>query len=207
MIVGVDFDNTIVGYDRLFHTVAVEYNLVPMSTVSSKNGVRDYLRRIGNEDAWTELQGVVYGPRMSEAEPLPCVIDSLTWLRRFGVQVFIISHKTRHPYFGPQYDLHNSAWRWLELKGFFDRSGIGLTTNEVFFEPTKHAKLSRIAALSCTHFIDDLPEILTDSDFPVGVGRILFDPSGAADVPHIHRAKSWSEIPQMLSSEFRFTNA
>ncbi|MEO8039521.1 MAG: haloacid dehalogenase-like hydrolase, partial [Betaproteobacteria bacterium] len=46
----------------------------------------------------------------------------------------------------------------------------------VFFELTKGEKLARIGTLGCTHFIDDLPEILLASGFPPGTARILFDP-------------------------------
>ena len=68
MRIGLDFDNTIVSYDALFHAVAVEKLLVPAETPVSKVEVRDYLRAIGNEPAWTELQGYVYGARMEQAE-------------------------------------------------------------------------------------------------------------------------------------------
>ena len=63
MIVGVDFDTTIVGSDQLFHRVAVEQGLVPTATEPTKSAVRDQLRNTGQEDAWTELQGYVYGAR------------------------------------------------------------------------------------------------------------------------------------------------
>ena len=166
MILGVDFDNTIVGYDRLFHAVAVERDLIPGDTEVSKNAVRDHLRGVGKENDWTELQGFVYGLRMSEADPIPGAMECLTQLLRRQIRIFIISHKTRHPYCGPKYDLHNAAWQWLEQQGFFEPSGMGLTKDAVFFETTKLQKLARIASVGCTHFIDDLPEILTDSHFP-----------------------------------------
>ncbi len=69
MLVGVDFDNTIVCYDRLFHKAALEKGLIPPELPASKGQVRDYMRANGAEDAWTELQGYVYGPRMLDAAP------------------------------------------------------------------------------------------------------------------------------------------
>ena len=75
MIVGVDFDNTIVGYDQLFHRVAVERGLVPTGMEPTKSAVRDQLRNTGQEDAWTELQGYVYGARMKEAEPISGALE------------------------------------------------------------------------------------------------------------------------------------
>src|SRR5881392_3621645 len=73
MLVGLDFDNTIVCYDRLFHRLATERGLLPHGVAENKGAVRDYLRSIGREDDWTEMQGVGYGPRISDAEPFPGV--------------------------------------------------------------------------------------------------------------------------------------
>ena len=53
MVIGVDFDNTIVCYDDLFHRIAVEQGLVPARLEPRKNEVRDFLRNAGQEAAWT----------------------------------------------------------------------------------------------------------------------------------------------------------
>src|SRR5262249_17917655 len=162
MILGIDFDNTIVCYDQVFHRVAREQNLIPVTVPASKGAVRDYLRRIGREEAWTEMQGLVYGPRLRDAEPFPGVLEFLGATVRAGVGLRIISHKTRHPYMGPRHDLHQAALGWLELNGLFDAARIGLARDDVYLEPTLAAKLERIASAGCTHFIDDLPELLAD---------------------------------------------
>ena len=47
MLVGVDFDNTIVSYDALFWNVALEKKLIPESVPPVKNAVRDHLRAAG----------------------------------------------------------------------------------------------------------------------------------------------------------------
>ena len=203
MIVGVDFDNTIVGYDRLFHSVAVEQGLVPTATEPTKSAVRDQLRSTGQEDAWTELQGYVYGARMAEAEPIPGALECLAQLIRHDVEMYIISHKTRHPYRGPQYDLHAGAWNWLEDHGAFERSQVGLRRSAVFFEETKEAKLARIGVQHCTHFIDDLPEILNAPDFPDEVQRILLDPGEQYADSSLACASAWSQIPAFLAPTFR----
>ena len=114
MHIGIDFDNTIVCYDALFHRVCLEKGLITPNIPANKSDVRNYLRRIGKEDAWTEMQGYVYGARMSEASPYPGVIEFVTASLRAGTPVSIISHKTRHPFIGPQYDLHQSARDWLD---------------------------------------------------------------------------------------------
>jgi len=208
VLLGVDFDNTLVSYDGLFHRVAMERKLIPSDLEPTKGAVRDYLRQVGREDDWTEMQGYVYGPRLPEAMPFPRAVECLTDLVKRGVQVFIVSHKTRHPYRGPSYDLHGAAWQWLEQHGFFDRARIGLSKAAVFFELTKEDKIKRIARLGCTHFIDDLPEFLTEPAFPTGVDRILFDPNGTQKAfPANRRAGSWKEIADMLETESGFAVA
>jgi hypothetical protein len=199
MHIGIDFDNTIVCYDTLFHKVSLEKSLIPATIPVSKTEVRDHLRRIDNEPAWTEMQGYVYGARMAEAEPYPGVREFFTQLHARGIPLTIISHKTRHPFLGPQYDLHVAAQDWLERQGFFDPQQIGLPRANAFFELTKEAKLQRIASTGVTHFIDDLPEILKAPGFPANVKRILFDPNNlCGEGKTLVRAASWSEIPTLL---------
>src|SRR2546421_8484108 len=131
MRIGVDFDNTIVCYDALFHRVCREKDLIPAEVPVSKSEVRNHLRRIGKEEAWTEMQGYVYGARMSEAEPYPGVLDFFRALRLAQIPVCIISHKTRNPYLCEKYDLHAAALAWLELQGFFDSDHLALPRENV----------------------------------------------------------------------------
>lgn len=199
MRIGVDFDNTIVCYDALFHRLAVEQGLIPPEIPPRKGEVRDHLRRAGREDAWTELQGHVYGDRLVEADPYPGVPEFFAACRRTGRQVSIVSHKTRTPFLGPPHDLHAAAIRWLEGHGFFRPEGIGLPRDLVFFELTKEAKLDRIGERQCDFFIDDLPEFLAEPGFPPAVIRILFDPSGLHEAPPgVRRTSSWAEIAALV---------
>lgn len=195
MKVGLDFDNTIVCYDRLFHALAVERGLIPPETPTNKTAVRDYLRSVGREDDWTELQGIAYGPEITRAEPFPGVLEFLRFCRTRGIPVAVISHKTRHPYRGEAHDLHAAARLFLNRHGLFDTTTTGLSDENVFLELTKEAKLARIAAAGCTHFVDDLPELLAEAAFPAGVSRILFDPDDrCADDPRWRRIRAWSEL-------------
>ncbi len=197
--IGVDFDNTIVCYDEVFHRVAFEQGLIPASVPVSKGSVRAYLRSLDQEDAWTAMQGYVYGVRMIEAPAFPGVLGFFRRLVQGGASVFIVSHKTRYPYLGPKYDLHRAALEWLEKNGFFAADRIGLPPDRVFLELTKQQKLERIGALACTHFIDDLPEFLAEPTFPHGVQRLLFDPQEEyPDLTEFPRARSWSQLHKEL---------
>jgi hypothetical protein len=198
--IGVDFDNTIVCYDALFHRVALERGLIPAELPVNKSEVRNYLRRAGKEEIWTEMQGCVYGGRMAEAAPYPGVIEFFRNCLRSGITLSIISHKTRHPFLGEQYDLHEAALNWLELQGFFDPGRIGLPRGSAFFELTREAKIGRIIRQGCTHFIDDLPEVFAEANFPK-IGRILFDPGDIyGKEAQYKRAPHWAEIPKLLET-------
>jgi hypothetical protein len=204
MHIGVDFDNTIVCYDALFHRVAREKHLIPADVPVNKSDVRNYLRRVGNEDAWTEMQGYVYGARMAEAAPFPGVIEFFQSCRAAGIRLSIISHKTKHPFLGERYDLHAAATKWLEQEGFLDPARLGLPRESVFFELTKQAKLERIAALNCTHFIDDLPEFLAESAFSANALRILFDSNNLyTDETRFVRAQTWDEIRALFAADLK----
>ncbi len=199
MIIGVDFDNTIVCYDALFHRVAVERGLVPTSVAATKNSVRDTLRAAGREPEWTALQGYVYGPRMAEADPFPGVREFFRACREHGIAVCIVSHKTRHPFIGEPYDLHAAAQDWLKRQGFLSPDGAGLRPEQIFFELTKSAKLARIATCECTHFIDDLPEILNDPAFPAHTARLLFSPATTApSVAGVSAFSTWADLQGQL---------
>ncbi len=197
--IGIDFDNTIVCYDDLFHRVALEQKLIPADVPANKGAIRDYLRSLGQEERWTLLQGYVYGSRMVEAQSFAGVLALVAKLVQLHVPVFIVSHKTRYPYLGPHYDLHAAAQTWLERQGFFEATRIGMRREHVFFELTKQAKLQRIAALGCSHFVDDLPELLGEPDFPSEVARWLFDPGNEhPDSPLFDRFSSWDGLSQKL---------
>jgi hypothetical protein len=69
----------------------------------------------------------------------------------------------------------------------------------VFLEDSKAGKFARIKALGCTHFVDDLPEFLSDPQFPAGVERLLFAPAGAQPRgPEVTPCASWAEIAGRL---------
>lgn len=194
MRIGIDFDNTLVSYDALFHRVALEQGLIPADLAVSKLAVRDHLRRAGREPLWTEMQGLVYGARMDEAAMFPGAREFLLWARANRLATSIISHKTRHPFAGPRYDLHEVSRAWV-AHHLRDGEGPLLDPSNVFFELTKEEKLERVRAWGCTHFVDDLPEILLAEGFPPAVERILFDPDGHhAGLGGVVRAGDWRKV-------------
>jgi hypothetical protein len=201
MIVGIDFDNTLVSYDTIFHRIAREQNLIPEEVPVHKNEVRNYLRSIGREPAWTEMQGLVYGRRIVEAEAYPGALAFLAEARRRGWTLHIVSHKTRTPIAGEKVDLHEAARSWLNAYQVHEAE-IGLPPAHVWLEETKAGKLARIGTLGCDVFIDDLPEFLLDPSFPAKTRRILFDPFGVAKESSAFQiAHSWPEMIALVAHE------
>jgi hypothetical protein len=202
MLIGLDFDNTIVNYDSLFYKVALEKALIPATTPVNKVAVRDYLRSTGRETLWTEMQGVVYGARMEEALAYAGVIEFLQWAGRAGHKLTIVSHKTRHPILGPRYDLHSAARAWISSH-LCDNGQSIISFDRIFFELTKEQKLARIARQGCDIFLDDLPEILLAEGFPLNTRRALFDPEGRhakVDMRAALRVRSWHELAKLLGA-------
>lgn len=199
MKIGFDFDNTIVSYDSLFHKVAREQGHIPDSVAVNKNAVRDYLRSIGKEPVWTEMQGYVYGARMNEAAAYPDAIAVIEALGKAGHELAIISHKTKKPFEGPAYDLHEAARGWIDTH-LNDASGQPLIPPErVFFNETKPEKIARIAQLQCDVFIDDLPEILLHEGFPESTRRYLFSAQPQAH-PQWTQVADWRQFHKHLDA-------
>ena len=199
MLFGLDFDNTIVCYDRLFHELAVERGLISPALPATKQAVRKQLRDTNREEQWTELQAIAYGPRITHAKPWQGVLTFLQSCREANVQVVIVSHKTRYPYRGEKFDLHAAAHAFLESHGFYKTSDTGLSRGSVFLEPTLPEKLARIGLLRCDAFVDDLPEFLSEPAFPSGVRKVLFDPANShPEHASYTRATSWEACGEVL---------
>jgi hypothetical protein len=197
MHLGLDFDNTLISYDILFRKVALEQGLIPQEIDSNKNAVRDYLRSVDREDEWTKLQGEVYGGRILEAAPYPDMKQTLQSIAGLNVPLTIVSHKTKTPFMGKQWDLHAAARTWLNQHEMHTYPGPNISNAQTFFELTKQAKCDRIVAVGCTHYVDDLPEIL--EMLPDTIIKILFSPG-----EHLNSngdwlvMRSWVELPSLL---------
>jgi len=202
MRIGFDFDNTIVSYDALFYQVAEEQKLIPSNLPKTKIAVRDYLRSANKENAWTEMQGYVYGERMKDAAAYPGVLEFIKLARDKGVSMVIVSHKTRHPFIGPKYNLHEAASGWIDTS-LIDGEQKLFEKEQIFFELTKEEKVARIADCNCDFYIDDLPEILQMPGFPKKTTRILFDPENNHTDKGMHaKLNSWAEIKSFYEGKW-----
>lgn len=198
--IGIDFDNTIACYDHVFAPAAVEMGLLPAGFVGAKQAVRDTIRVSSVGDAgWMALQGQVYGRLMGRACLFDGVLDFLRRCRRHAVPVAVISHKTEHGHFDPyRTNLREAALGWMDSVGLFDTPDTALSPDRVLFEATRSGKIARIAASGCHRFIDDLPEVFTDPEFPPEVERYLLAPGKPPAAGQFQQHASWDAIARAI---------
>ena len=175
MRIGLDFDNTLVRYDRVFASEAKQEKFVPSEWQGTKKQMRDTLRLKKNgEQLWQKLQGRVYGPMMSQAELFPGVVQFMLRCKQRGDDLFIVSHKTEYGHFDPtETPLRQAALQWMDQNGFFSKTKCGLSPERVFFETTRREKVNRISSLNLDVFVDDLKEVYAEDEFPE-IEKILF---------------------------------
>ena len=196
--IGIDFDNTIIAYDDVFCAAAKRGGLIAPDFVGSKQAVRDAIRRLPDgELSWQRLQGQVYGKGIGDAKLIAGVETFLRRCRAEDCAVVVVSHKTEYGHFDPdRVNLRTAAVDWMTRQGLFDADH-GIARQNVYFESTRAEKLKRITALSLTHFIDDLEEVLSDPDFPPQVARVLFADEAPAGAPYVCCA-TWSDIERQV---------
>jgi hypothetical protein len=193
--IGIDFDNTIITYDDVFRTAAEAGGLIAPGFSGNKQAVRDAIRRLPDgEVAWQRLQGQVYGKGIGAAAMVDGVETFLRRCRAEGCAVMLISHKTEYGHFDPdRVNLRKAALDWMTGQGLLSGDH-GFASANIYFESTRAEKLKRISALSLTHFIDDLEEVLTDPGFPSDVERILFADGALPGSPSYISCSTWRDI-------------
>lgn len=200
--IGIDFDNTIIAYDEVFCATAKRRALIGAEFFGSKQAVRDAVRLLPDgELAWMRLQGEVYGKGIGGANMIAGVDAFLRRCNAEGCTVVVVSHKTQYGHYDPdRVDLRHAALGWMKAQGLFN-GDFGVGAENVYFEGTRSKKISRIAALGLTHFVDDLEEVLTDPSFPPTVQRILFAEPGPSRSAAYIRCGSWTDIERQVFGE------
>ena len=195
IVLGVDFDNTIICYDRLIRDIAVSRDLIP-STLYGKRGIRDCIRLLPDgERIWQTIQAEIYGPGINGAHLIDGVAEFFLRCQQREIVVHVISHKTIYANLDiTETNLRTSALNWMEVNGLFRESGGGLDKSRVIFAATRAEKIEFIIRCRCSHFIDDLIEVFEDPEFPEGVEKLFFDRSNT-QMGLAHRSfSSWQEI-------------
>jgi hypothetical protein len=201
LVIGVDFDNTLVIYDELLAAIAVEWGMIGDGTARGKRQIRDVIRRLPDGELhWQRLQAAAYGPRIREAHLADGVPEFFRRCHRAGAKVYAISHKTELAACDETgTNLRQAALDWMATNGFFGARGLGLAREAVYFGATRQEKINYIRTLGCTHFIDDLEETFLEASFPAGVERILFAPHPPpSPTPGVVVAESWKTIGEHI---------
>ena len=193
-VIGIDFDNTIVNYDDLIGEVSRDRGLIPEEHRAGKRS------QLEGELEWRKVQAIVYGSRMREAKLANGVEAFFRQCRQRQAKSYVVSHKTRFSDYDPsQTNLRAASLEWMNDHRFFDRDGLGLSREDVFFENTRLDKIERMKILRCTHFIDDLEEIFLETSFPTSVQKILYAPRGeTSSVSRVKSLATWSEIGEYV---------
>lgn len=197
MRIGLDFDNTIACYDSAIAKLVEEMFDLPDSVPRTKLGVRDYLRTKDREIEWTAFQGELYGPGMRYAQAYEGAIETMLELSALSHELFIVSHRSKKPYAGPPHDLHAAARAWL--KETVQSQGL-FTNDQVFFLESRDEKVQMIKELGCDIFLDDLPEVLEATEFPMTTCGILFAPDGSKEkalTKHV-TISQWTSLPALI---------
>ncbi|CAM2007618.1 hypothetical protein [Acanthopleuribacter pedis] len=185
--VGFDLDNTIIDYRALFLALARREAWVHEACVAEKHAVKRGLRDLAGdadlaEQRWRQLQAWAYADALDQAYVFEGFAACVAALRAFHVELVIVSHKTEVSNYDPSARLHDAALRFFETRGFFRptaEGGLGFSRAAVFFEPTREAKVRRIAEQNVDVFVDDLAEVFTCAGFPERVQPIWFRPPAA----------------------------
>jgi hypothetical protein len=197
MIIGVDFDNTIVDYDEVIYRVALEQGLISPGTGQSKKQVRDAIRQSPEGDiAWQKVQARVYGPNMGQARLIEGVSHFFKQCRQRSLELYIISHKTEYAHYDEtRTNLRRAALSWMAQNNFFEPDGLGLSPERVYFGATRREKIEHIQRLGCTHFIDDLEEVFLEATFPAHIDKILYTPHAhPSALLEVRVMTSWNKI-------------
>ena len=192
MNIGFDFDNTLISYDDLFYRIALERELIPITLKKDKLSVKKFLEENDRSKEFTNIQGLVYGNEIIKAKPSKNILYFLDKLFGIpGIQIYIISHKTKFPYIGEKINLREAANKWIDLylnkeeRSYF-------SSKNVFYESTIEDKIERIQSLKCNYFFDDLPKII--ELLPQEINGILYDPNDKYKQVDLPKFNNWSNL-------------
>jgi hypothetical protein len=166
---GFDLDNTIIDYGISVEKYCLNAKIPKQEKITN---LRSYLRRIDPSDLkWQEAQSWIYIDGLQYAKLNEGLEDLCAYLLSKNIGVFIVSHKTNKTQdrFGGR-DLFSPAVNWIQhsnIKNFFD------INENIYFMPTRDAKIQKIEQLDLDWFVDDLLEVLLDKNFPPHTTKYL----------------------------------
>ena len=172
MIIGIDFDNTIINYDEVFYQFALKSNLINSSTPKQKVYIKNKIIKNFSEKKWTQLQGKVYSKGIFMASIFDDCLNTMHKLDKNGHKIIIISHKTKYPVLGEKFNLHINTKIWIKKNILEKKNFKNFSINDVHFNQTQNQKIKKILDKNCDIFIDDLEKVLFK--LPENIFKIIF---------------------------------
>lgn len=203
MIIGVDFDNTIIDYNDFFYLAGRSLGVLPEKPDFVKKTIREYLVQNDREDDWIRIQGLVYGKYIQNASVMDGFLSFVKECNTKGWNIYIVSHKTRQPKKGEMLDLHDAALRWLEKNRIYGRAIHG-PVKGVYFNATRSDKITMINHLGCEIVIDDLKEVLEHPGLDSSILKILYSPHDDSNQKHTgyFTTTHWNQINSLITEKY-----
>ena len=167
--IGIDLDNTIIDYDKVFYKIALKEGLITKNIKSDRIKIRNFIKK-KSLVKWKILQSKIYSVYINEAEVKKGFLNFINSVYQKGFEFCIISHKTKYPYMGEKRDLHLISKKWININ---INKKIDFKIKNIFFETSEKKKINKIIKQKCDYFIDDLPSIL--EAIPKKTKKILID--------------------------------
>jgi hypothetical protein len=202
--IGIDLDNTILKYDEVFYSLALERSWIDPECLCDKDAVKGNLAQKvenanQNENQWRQLQAWAYGDYIGKALLFDGFSEFAQQARKFNDQLFIVSHKTEFSNYDASVPLRINAINTLNQRGFFkpvSEGGLGFNQKDVFFASSLDEKIQKIRELNLTHFIDDLPKVIFHPEFPSETRKILFASGVNREASETLVFRVWSDIEE-----------
>ncbi|MCU7834962.1 MAG: hypothetical protein KZQ83_06860 [gamma proteobacterium symbiont of Taylorina sp.] len=203
MIIGIDFDNTIINYDGLFILQAVKKDWLCDKSLTKKEVKQNLIAQDFDDKRWQILQAEVYGKQIVKAKLYAGVYKFIQTVIESGGIIYIISHKTEYSNFDGKTNLIQPAIKWLKEQKIIGSKGL-LAIQNLSFHTTRDEKIKKIRELKCDLFIDDLSAVLLDNNFPQYTFPLLFSNKVNSDLISVNK---WKFLLQFycLSNEYNLS--
>lgn len=163
--IGIDLDNTIINYNESFKKYLKDHK------INLKKIDKEKIKFLSNNHSkienWTEAQEEIYGNYIKFAKLFTHFKEFEKFAIKKKIQLFIISHKTKHSQFSKKYNLHKQSNIWL-------KRNINKKKYKIFYTNTINEKIKKIIQINPDYFVDDLIKIFKDKNFPKNITKIYF---------------------------------
>ncbi len=193
---GFDLDNTIIDYTQSAIQYAEHENIIKC------NGLNDLRKQLRTTDPsgsnWQLAQSWIYTEGLKLANLRDGTVNFLKFLSENNFLIYVVSHKTsRTPEAHGSAPLRDSAYLWLkegEVHRYLDLD------KNLFFESTRHEKVRKIAELNLDYFVDDLPEVFLEPEFPKMTRSFIFT-DDKFESNWVTKVKTFQEIKGLIEND------